>query len=148
MSVKTKAGRPSKYSLDISEQIVGRIENGETLASICREEAMPKRRTVYDWMQADADFSARFARARELGADAIAEDALKIADDGQNDTYTDDNGNERTREDVIQRSKLRVETRLKLLAKWCPKKYGEKVIHDLGAETQDALAGILERVML
>jgi hypothetical protein len=148
MSVKTKAGRPSKYSLDISEQIVGRIENGETLASICREEAMPKRRTVYDWMQADADFSARFARARELGADAIAEDALKIADDGQNDTYTDDNGNERTREDVIQRSKLRVETRLKLLAKWCPKKYGEKVIHNLGAETQDALAGILERVML
>jgi hypothetical protein len=27
----------------------------------------------------------------------------------------------------IQRSKLRIETRLKLLAKWNPKKYGERV---------------------
>ena len=27
--------------------------------------------------------------------------------------------------DVIQRSKLRVETRLKLLAKWCPTRYGD-----------------------
>ena len=28
--------------------------------------------------------------------------------------------------DAIQRSKLRVETRLKLLAKWSPEKYGDK----------------------
>jgi hypothetical protein len=27
----------------------------------------------------------------------------------------------------VQRSKLRIETRLKLLAKWNPKKYGERV---------------------
>jgi hypothetical protein len=27
----------------------------------------------------------------------------------------------------VQRSKLRIETRLKLLAKWSPKKYGERV---------------------
>lgn len=34
---------------------------------------------------------------------------------------------ERTREDMLGHRKLQIETRLKLLAKWDPRRYGEKV---------------------
>jgi hypothetical protein len=78
-----------------------------------------------------------------LGFDAIAEDILDIADDGTNDWV------ERKRKDGsvdtvvdsehVQRSKLRIETRLKLLAKWNPKKYGDKQVVDLGNKDGEAL---------
>ena len=88
---------------------------------------MPAVRTVSDWKAAHESFAADIACAREEGYDKIASDCLQIADDGWNDTYLDDDGNKRTDTDVIQRSKLRIETRLKLLAKWDPKRYGDKV---------------------
>lgn len=99
--------------------------------------------TVYDWMEADPEFALRIARAREEGYDAIALDALKIADDGLNDTYMTEDGIERTNTDVIQRSKLRVETRLKLLAKWSPKRYGDKLdVESKGSLTVTVATGI------
>lgn len=69
----------------------------------------------------------QYARARESQADKMAEDILQIADDGLNDTYTDDSGNDRTNQDVIARSRLRVDARKWLASKMAPKKYGEKL---------------------
>ena len=92
---------------------------------ICKDEHMPDARTVHRWGEDDKEVSSFIARAREVGFDAIAEDALKIADDGGNDTCVDADGKKRVDVDVIQRSKLRVETRLKLLAKWCPRRYDD-----------------------
>jgi len=108
-------GRPSKFTPQLADEIVQRISEGEPLAQICRSDGIPALRTVYDWMDADADFSARIARARIAGYDQIANEALSIADTSLPIS------------EEIQRAKLRVETRLKLLAKWDPKRYGEKV---------------------
>lgn len=122
-------GRPSKKSPEVLKQIYDRLCTGEPLTEICTSEGMPHPSTVRDWMAADAEVSRAIACAREIGFDAIATDALRIADDGRNDwvesqnndgtTYTEYNG------DHVQRSRLRVETRLKLLAKWDPKRYGD-----------------------
>lgn len=73
------------------------------------------------------EFSEQYARAREAQADKLAEEALQIADDGRNDTYVDGDGNVKTDTEVIQRSKLRVDTRKWLASKMAPKKYGDKV---------------------
>jgi hypothetical protein len=73
-----------------------------------------------------AGLSVAIARAREIGYDAIAEDCLRIADDASNDWMETEHG-PRLNAEHVQRSKLRIETRLKLLAKWNPKKYGERV---------------------
>jgi hypothetical protein len=85
----------------------------------------------YQILAADEALAGRFARAREEGFDAIAEEALEIADDGTNDWKTREKESGETYEALnhehVQRSKLRVETRLKLLAKWDPKRYGEKI---------------------
>lgn len=118
--------RPTKKNAKLTDELVLWVSEGKTLADFCRKHELG-RRTVYDWLEADAGLSARFARARDLGADAIADEILRIADDGLNDTYVDDEGKPRTDNDVIQRSKLRVETRLKLLAKWFPQRYGDKL---------------------
>ncbi len=123
-------GRPDKFTEAIAKEICERLSTGEPLAWICKDEHMPAVRTVSGWKDAHPDFKANFARAREEGFDAIAADCLQIADDGTNDYMTitkgDESYNVEDRE-VTNRSKLRVETRLKLLAKWHPKKYGDKL---------------------
>lgn len=95
---------------------------------------MPSRQAVYDWMKDNEDLSLRFARARDVGFDAIAEETLDIADDSRNDWIQRNIGDEenpilieQVNTEHIQRSKLRIETRLKLLAKWDPRRYGEKL---------------------
>ena len=122
---KQRPGRPTKFTRELLNEIGARLEKGEPLTWICKDEHMPDARTVHRWGEEDKEVSSFIARARDIGFDAIAEDALKIADDGSNDTYVDADGNKRVDADVIQRSKLRVETRLKLLAKWCPRRYGD-----------------------
>lgn len=120
-------GRPSTYSQEVADQICQRIAEGEPLRQICREDVMPPWRTVYHWIEDNPEFSARIARAREVGFDAIAEECLEIADESAFDAIEGEDGALRSNSEVIQRSKLRVETRLKLLAKWSPKRYGDKV---------------------
>ncbi len=122
-------------SAEIEDEIVRRLSDGEPLRSICRDEHMPSWRAIYDWMD-DAEFASRIARAHEVGADAIAEDILDIVDDSRNDWMekNDKNGDcigYQLNGDHVQRSKLRAEMRLKLLAKWQPKKYGDKIQADL-----------------
>lgn len=118
-------GRPSPYA-DRRSEIMGsvceQIAKGVTMADICRQAGMPDRQTIYEWSVADADFALRIARARDEGADVIAEQSLAIVDappergpDGKIDAGS------------VAHAKLRAEHRLKLLAKWNPKKYGDKI---------------------
>ena len=124
-----KTGRPSKYTPEIAAEIAQRLSMGEPLRKICRDEHMPHWTVMYDWLAKDEDLSLRVARAREAGYDAMAEEALEIADTcqlGQTEVL-DDKGSKVTIEDMLGHRKLRIETRLKLLACWAPAKYGNKV---------------------
>jgi hypothetical protein len=123
-------GRPSEYSQEIADAICERIAEGEPLRVICREDGMPAWRTVYDWLSKREEFSARFTRARDIGFDAIAEEALEIANtplEGVRIEVGDDGKTKTVSEDMLGHRKLQIETRLKLLAKWAPKKYGDKL---------------------
>lgn len=125
-------GTPPDIKAQMIEEILTRISNGEPLRQICRDEKMPGWVTVYSWIDSDPNFAERFARARDKGEDAIAQECLDIADNASNDwmEYYDKEGESlgwKLNGDHVQRSKLRIETRLKLLAKWNPKKWGEKL---------------------
>ena len=124
-----KTGRPSTYDPAVAARICEMLSEGIPLREICRGEGMPPWRTVYSWMERDPDLAASIARARDLGYDAIAEECLLIADTpktGKKVTMSED-GMTETVEDMLGHRKLQIETRLKLLAKWNPKKYGERV---------------------
>jgi predicted secreted protein len=123
-----KRGRPSSYTKEIADQMCELLSEGVPLREICRMEGMPYWRAVYRWMEADENLSAHIARAREIGYDAIAEECLLIADTpkfGQKQVMSDD-GATTTVEDMLGHRKLQIETRLKLLAKWSPSKFGDR----------------------
>lgn len=136
-------GRKSTFNDKDAAEIVARLSKGEPLTHICADDWLPCDDTVREWAKANDAFSRDIARAREAGFDAIALECLDIADNTENDTkwVGGDEGNERAvaNSEWISRSKLRVETRLKLLAKWDPKRYGDKLAlgqaEDLGPLT-------------
>ncbi len=114
---------------EIKNQVVDWISEGKTLREFCRQEGKPSFVTIYNWKDADVDFALRFARARESGEDVIHQECLAIADTtqiGQIVTEKADGTTETKLADMIEHRKLRIDTRLKLLAKWNPKKYGDK----------------------
>jgi hypothetical protein len=128
---KKKIGRPSKYSAAIAQEICEGLAEGTPLREICRRDHMPEWRTVYDWMGRDDSLSTAIAHARDIGYDKMAEECLQIADtpvEGRKIVETDDGKVMYTREDMLGHRKLQIETRLKLLAKFNPKKYGDRAI--------------------
>jgi hypothetical protein len=120
-------GRPSTYTEDMATAICAEISAGRSLRSICNDDDMPEQRTVFRWLAAHASFRQQYAVAREAQADAMLEEILEIADDGKSDKYLDGEGNERTDQDVIARSRLRVDARKWAMSKMAPKKYGDKL---------------------
>lgn len=110
---------------ELADILVEGITDGIPLRQLCRVNTVSKS-AVYDWIDDDADFAGRIARARARGYDQIAEEILEIADDTTNDTIQTETG-EIPNKEWILRSKLRAEMRLKLLSKWSPKTYGDKL---------------------
>ena len=109
-----------------ADSVIAWIESGKPLREWSRQEGNPSYGAVYDWIEKDRNFASRFARAREIGEDVIAQECLEIADDGSND-WVEGKFGPQVNQECVNRSKLRVETRLKLLSKWNPKKYGDKM---------------------
>lgn len=104
------------------EEICRALSVGEPLAEICRRLNIG-RSTVYDWIKADPDFAARMDDARRDGYDAIAYRARRTARG-----KTEEEGGESSGD--VQRDKLIIDLDLKLLAKWHPVQYGDRVSVD------------------
>jgi hypothetical protein len=128
-----KIGRPTRRTQAVERRIIEGLSAGIPLTVICQPDNMPGVVTVYDWMKADPDLSEHIARARNAGWDAIALQALTIADTPQEGIEHTDTpeGPRIKRGDMLGHRKLQVETRLKLLAKWDPKRYGERITQEL-----------------
>lgn len=118
-------GRPSKFTTELGTQICALIVEGIPLRAISKKLEFGLT-TLFRWLEQDEEFRKQYARARELQAEVLADEIVAISDDGQNDTYEDDEGQVRTNFDVVQRSRLRVDARKWVAAKLLPKKYGEK----------------------
>jgi hypothetical protein len=125
-------GRPSDYSPELVAVICARMAEGVSLRSICLDEAMPDKSTVFRWLAAHNEFRDQYARAREARADAMAEEILEISDDDSGDAITDpDSGATRLNTEFVARSRLKVDTRKWLMARMAPKVYGDKVTQEL-----------------
>jgi len=119
------AGRPTKYTKEISGEICKRLIDGESLRSICESDGIPTRATVINWaMDKTHPFFDQYARAREIQAELMAEEIFDICDDGRNDWTTRKVGDSEidvVDHEHIQRSRLRVDTRKWYLSKVLPK---------------------------
>jgi hypothetical protein len=119
------------YSDALADQICARLEQGESLNAICKDDGMPDERTVRGWARDDyKGFFPKYARAREIGYLKVADELLEIADDARNDWMDKHIRGETIRvidDECVKRSQLRVETRKWLLSKMLPKVYGDKL---------------------
>ena len=72
--------------------------------------------TFYKIIATDAGVGERYARAKESGLDAVADDSMDIADSCAVD------------KDSVAKARLQIDTRKWFLSKLAPKKYGERTI--------------------
>ena len=111
-------GRRSTYDQAIADEICRRLALGESLRSVCRDPEMPDESTVRQWTYDDngpigAAFAPQYARARDKGLDAMADQVLDIADDSSD----------------WQRARLQMDARRWYLSKLAPKRYGDRITH-------------------
>jgi hypothetical protein len=125
-------GRPTSYTPELVDTICERLAQGQSLVEICRDGDMPSRNAVYAWLARHPEFHDKYARARQVQADAIFDEILEIADDASNDWM--ERGGEgdlgwQVNGENIQRSRLRIDARKWMAGKLKPKVYGERVLH-------------------
>lgn len=109
-------GRPSSYTQETADIICERLMDGESMVDICRDEAMPSRSSVLRWMEANPEFEARCARAREMQADLMDDMILRVANACTPET--------------AQADKVKISAYQWRASKLQPKKYGDKVTNE------------------
>jgi len=122
-------GRPTKHTPETIETICLRLSNGESLNRICRDKTLPSKTTVLRWLL-DPDkkqFRVQYTQARESQSETFIDECVDIADDTEDDTITlinkDGDEYKKVNHDHINRSRLRIDTRIKIAEKMAPKKY-------------------------
>jgi len=116
---------------DITLAALDWMSNGESLRSFCLEHNHAYA-TVWNWVEdLGADDNSPRARAVRAGTHKMADECLEIADDGSNDwmekkNQDGDNIGWQLNGEHVQRSKLRIDTRLRLIGQWNRREYGSK----------------------
>ena len=124
----------------MADIICERIAKGESLRKICLDENMPAHSTILKWLRDIDGFSSQYARAREAQAEFYLDEIISISDDVSLDEIIDGEGNTRTNNEAIQRSKLKVDTRKWAMSKLAPKKYGDSNKIDLNVSSLTELS--------
>lgn len=125
-----KTGGRDKYGEEVKQAILGRIAYGEGLNTICQSKDMPAESTVRAWVIDDEDFGAKYARARDIGMDALA-DRMRVT--AKNAMGLPPEG--------VSAAKLAIDTDKWYLSKIAPKKYGDKL--DLTSKGEHIAAPIV-----
>jgi hypothetical protein len=67
-SFSIMSGRPTLYAASIAERVLDQLKSGRSLRAACRDQGMPARGTVLQWVSDDREgFAARYRTAREIG---------------------------------------------------------------------------------
>ena len=115
-----KTGRPSIYSEELADEVCQELAGGKSLVAICKRDDMPSYTTVMKWLSQDTDgFALKYARAKEAQAEYLADEIISIADEKTNSS------------EEVQRNRLRVDARKWVAAKLKPKKYGDRIGHEI-----------------
>lgn len=126
--LKTKAeknsGRPTLYSEELATLVCKKIAtHAISLKKICQLfPELPSYQTINEWRWEYQEFSDRYLVAKRTQAELVYEDCLEIADDGTNDWMEtipkeDQPIGWRLNGEHVQRSKLRIDTRMRLNAR-------------------------------
>lgn len=119
---KNLGGRPTKWSRKLALEICAELAEGRSLRAIVRKKSMPAMSTIFRWLDKHQWFREQYARAREAGADALADDIQDIASRVLVGGYDP------------QAARVAVDAMKWVASKQRPKKYGEKLDIDQTTE--------------
>lgn len=117
------------WDYEVVEEIMVAImtaEHGGYLNKILAERGLDTA-SFYQLMTRDPMVKEMYEEARQIQAEHMADEMQQIADYGLNDTYTDDKGRQRIDQDVVQRSRLRVDTLKWRMSKLHWRRFGDKI---------------------
>lgn len=111
----------------LQDEICERMADGESLNSICKS-GVASYQTVMNWLNSKPEFLEKYARARAMQADKMAEDIISIADEIDVEAkYQGEDVKLDLSATSVARNRLRVDARKWLASKMAPKKYGDKL---------------------
>lgn len=114
------------FSNEKFENICLRIATSEDgLVKICKENKVNPVR-FYEWIAKDENLRNKYARARDLQADFLADQIIEIADDKSEDEISTEKGIIENKE-FVNRSRLKIDARKWIASKLKPKKYGDRL---------------------
>lgn len=136
-------GRPTKYNSEIAEKICDLVATStDGIRKICALPGMPDITTVNLWRYKHPEFSLQYYKAKAHQAELLAEQTLEIADDNSADR--DEDG--KAKNELVNRSRLRVDTRKWMAEKLSPKIYGREAMLDEKIIENQNLQAELEKV--
>lgn len=138
-------GRPSEYSQETADFICSEIADGKSLRTIALNENCPVTATIFAWLRKYPEFLTQYTCAKDEQAESLVEEILDIADNNTRDVRVINRNGvevEIVDNDVVNRSKLRIETRKWLASKLKPKKYSDHI--DLTTNGKDMFPAKIE----
>lgn len=126
MKKQTKRGRPSEYNQEKADFICKMISiTSWGLPKICQyfkeSHNLPHECTIREWRLEIEEFSTKYARAKQIQGDLLAEECVEISDNSTPLTVNVD--------------RLRIDTRKWIASKLLPKQYGD--IRELEQKTEE-----------
>lgn len=122
-------GRPVTYNAEIADKICELLRTGISLHEICQSDKFPPESTVRLWASDDREgFAAKYAHARDIGLDVVADNVIRIADGRDLEPSGD-----------VNRDRLRFDARRWYLSKLAPKRYGDQLMQQGDVTVQVAV---------
>lgn len=112
----------STYTEAVGLEICEWIASGKSLRAYCKRRGAPSHMSVYRWLLQNVEFRERYIYARQLQAETFVDEIVEISDNSSPDPV------------VVQRDRLRVDTRKWAASKQNSGKYGERAELNVNAE--------------
>ena len=114
-----------KYSDELAHVIVEKIRDGVSVKKICAELDITLS-TFFNWRRENPTFCKLYDHAREDQVRLMVDEIAEIADDSAKDWTIGKNGEDKVNTEVVQRSRLRIESRKWLATVFAPKDFAPK----------------------
>lgn len=122
---------PDKYRQDAKQYVCEQMLLGVSLLDVCRDEMMPSKSVMLGWLGTDQGFKAEYLDALRVRTLMESHRLVAISDGTERKVCIADEYGEIIKEyyipEDVQRSRLRIDTRFKLLAKLEPTVFGDKM---------------------
>lgn len=135
---KHAGGRPEEYTKELADKICSKLSEGLSLRTVCLDEDMPNKSTIFKWFREKPEFVDQYTRAKEESADADLEIIEDLGDKAIEESKLAD---PKAANAVVSAYKLKADNMKWAMSKKKPKKYGDKL--DMSTNGKDLPSPII-----